>query len=136
MTRIQVYEMAWKEAQVDSTGPSMTFLDALYRYWEPVILADPMFCGVSVERGISVSSDGITTASENVAEAAKAASKENDNVLPNVAGSLPTLKAKLVSEKDFDEDDIVFLAEVQSKAKYAGKKRRKDTHYLGGIIKY
>jgi len=150
MTRIHVYEMAWKEAQVDSTGPAMTFLDALYRYWEPVILADPMFCGAApVKAQIPSLSAGYTTASKNAAEtlppsssaaaAAAAAAfigNKKKQAVPGVAGSLPTLQVKLVPEKDFDAEDIVFLAEAQSKSKSTGNKRRKDTHYLGGSIKY
>lgn len=142
MTRIQVYEMAWKEAQVDSTGPAMTFLDSLYRYWEPVILADPMFCGIPAKTQSPVTGGDCATTSNSAAKttataaAAAASTTENENLPRHLAGSLPTMKAKLISEENFDVDDIVFVTEAQLKNKHAGKKRRKDTHYFGKIIKY
>ncbi len=130
MTRLQLYEMNWKEAQVDAEGASMTFLDSLHRYWEPVMLADPMFCGRPGQPRPQIpTGNGATTASHSAASG----SKEGGNVPSSgagVSGGIPTVKATLLPEEEFDVDDMVFVTETHRKVDRAGFKRRKDTHYL------
>ncbi len=112
----------------------MEFFDSLYRYWEPVIVANPLFCGrpakiPPIPGAASVASTSTATNAAASTTTAAATAKENERALNFLPGSLPTMKAYLVSEDDFDADDIAFLTEAEAKVERAGKKRRKDIHY-------
>jgi hypothetical protein len=132
MNRLQRYEDAWKEAQIKSNGgPAMSFLDALNRYWEPVILAHPTFCGAPVKPEIipfAATNEGSNVASS--AAAGGAAAKSKSGLAVGGGGGRRHGEFECVPESELGIDDMVFIAEQRLKTKRAGKKRRKDTYYL------